>query len=243
MKKLGDRFWPLVFFSIASNVGNVIYFPVMFYAAFQQVFNLTNTQIGSLTAAYASLAIPAYLVSGIIADKFNSKLLMSIACISSTAVVFIMALIPPYKVLLVCFFVLSITLGLLFWSAWAKLRRMLGDASEQGTIGGIYQCIDGILSLGLMVGLVALLGDRLATPAGMRTLFLVFGVIYAIGTIGFIVTYDYKKYASMFVISTGTPVRLKNYLTGLKIPAMWITALMSFGVYITHDPNLRQNHQ
>lgn len=203
MKKLGDRFWPLVFFSIASNVGNVIYFPVMFYAAFQQVFNLTNTQIGSLTAAYASLAIPAYLVSGIIADKFNSKLLMSIA------------------------------LGLLFWSAWAKLRRMLGDASEQGTIGGIYQCIDGILSLGLMVGLVALLGDRLATPAGMRTLFLVFGVIYAIGTIGFIVTYDYKKYASMFVISTGTPVRLKNYLTGLKIPAMWITALMSFGVYIT----------
>lgn len=223
----------MVFFSIASNVGNVIYFPVMFYAAFQQVFNLTNTQIGSLTAAYASLAIPAYLVSGIIADKFNSKLLMSIACISSTAVVFIMALIPPYKVLLVCFFVLSITLGLLFWSAWAKLRRMLGDASEQGTIGGIYQCIDGILSLGLMVGLVALLGDRLATPAGMRTLFLVFGVIYAIGTIGFIVTYDYKKYASMFVISTGTPVRLKNYLTGLKIPAMWITALMSFGVYIT----------
>ena len=45
----------------------------MFYAAFQQVFHLTNTQIGSPTAAYASLAIPAYLVSGIIADKFNSS--------------------------------------------------------------------------------------------------------------------------------------------------------------------------
>ncbi|WP_418578482.1 hypothetical protein [Hungatella sp.] len=69
MKKLGKRFWPLVFYSIAANVGNVIFFPVMFYAAFQQVFHLTNTQIGSLTAAYASLAIPAYLVSGIIADN------------------------------------------------------------------------------------------------------------------------------------------------------------------------------
>ena len=233
MKKLGKRFWPLVFYSIAANVGNVIFFPVMFYAAFQQVFHLTNTQIGSLTAAYASLAIPAYLVSGIIADKFNSQLLMSIACISSTVVVFIMATIPPYRVLLICFFVLSITLGLLFWSATAKLRRMLGDASEQGTINGIYQCIDGILSLGLMVGLVALLGDKLATPAGMRTLFLVFGIIYAIGTVGFIITYDYKKYAATYVISTGEPVRLKNYLVGLKIPAMWITALMSFGVYIT----------
>ena len=213
MKKLGKRFWPLVFYSIAANVGNVIFFPVMFYAAFQQVFHLTNTQIGSLTAAYASLAIPAYLVSGIIADKFNSKLLMSIACISSTVVAFIMATIPPYRVLLICFFVLS--------------------ASEQGTINGIYQCIDGILSLGLMVGLVALLGDKLATPAGMRTLFLVFGIIYAIGTVGFIITYDYKKYAATYVISTGEPVRLKNYLVGLKIPAMWITALMSFGVYIT----------
>ena len=117
MKKLGNRFWALLFYGLACNVGNVIFFPVMFYAPFQTVFQLTNTQIGNLTAAYASLAIPAYLVSGIIADKVNSKLLMMISTISSTAVIFIMAIIPPYPVLLACFFVLSITLGLFFWSS------------------------------------------------------------------------------------------------------------------------------
>ena len=30
MKKLGNRIWPLIFFSLAANVGNIIYFPVRF---------------------------------------------------------------------------------------------------------------------------------------------------------------------------------------------------------------------
>ncbi|PNV62746.1 MFS transporter [Clostridium sp. chh4-2] len=233
MKKLGNRFWALLFYGLACNVGNVIFFPVMFYAPFQTVFQLTNTQIGNLTAAYASLAIPAYLVSGIIADKVNSKLLMMISTISSTAVIFIMAIIPPYPVLLACFFVLSITLGLFFWSSSSKLRRMLGEASEQGTISGVIQCIDGIVSLGFMVGLVALLGDSLSTASGMRTLLITFGILYTISTIGFIVTYDYKKFSELYVEDHGEPVRMKNYLIGLKMPVTWITSLMCFGVYIT----------
>lgn len=233
MKKLGNRFWALLFYGLACNVGNVIFFPVMFYAPFQTVFQLTNTQIGNLTAAYASLAIPAYLVSGIIADKVNSKLLMMISTISSTAVIFIMAIIPPYPVLLACFFVLSITLGLFFWSSSSKLRRMLGEASEQGTISGVIQCIDGIVSLGFMVGLVALLGDSLSTAAGMRTLLITFGILYTISTIGFIVTYDYKKFSELYVEDHGEPVQMKNYLIGLKMPVTWITSLMCFGVYIT----------
>lgn len=233
MKKLGKRIWTLLFYAVAYNVGNVIYFPIMFYAPFQTVFHLTNTQIGSLTAAYASLAIPSYLVSGIIADKVNAKLLMMISTISSTAVVFIMSMIPPYPILLLCFFVLSITMGLFFWSSSEKLRRMMGNADEQGTIMGVIQCIDGIISLGFMVGLVALLGDKLSTQAGMRTLLLTFGVLYAIGTIGFIITYDFKKFSKLYVVDQGEPVRLKNYLLGLKMPVTWIASLMCFGVYIT----------
>ena len=233
MKKLGNRFWALLFYGLACNVGNVIFFPVMFYAQFKTVFQLTNTQIGNLTAAYASLAIPAYLVSGIIADKINSKFLMAVATVSSTVVVFVMAVIPPYPVLLVCFFALSISLGLFFWSSSSKLRRMLGEASEQGTISGVIQCIDGIMSLGLMVGLVALLGDKLSTVSGMRILLLTFGVIYAIGTVGFIFTYDYRKFSELYVEDHGEPVKMSNYLLAMKMPVTWITSLMCFGVFIS----------
>ncbi len=233
MKKLGNRIWPLIFFSLAANVGNIIYFPVMFYSAFQTVFGLTNTQMGNLTAAYASLAVPGYLISGWIADKFNSKRLMLISVFSTTAVVFIMATIPSYSVLLVLFFCMSITLGLLFWSAMQKVLRMMGDASEQGTIWGIYQGIDGALSLGLMVGLTAVLGDRLSTPEGMRILLLVFGIIYLISGIGFLLTFHYQELSEKYLTDTGEPVRLSNYVTAVKMPAMWIVAIMSFGVYIT----------
>lgn len=233
MKKLGNRIWPLIFFSMAANVGNIIFFPVMFYSAFQTVFGLTNTQMGNLTAAYASLAVPGYLISGWVADKFNSKKLMLIAVFSTTAVVFIMASIPSYPVLLVLFFSMSITLGLLFWSAMEKVLRMLGDAGEQGTIRGVYQGIDGIMSLGLMVGLTALLGERLSTPSGMRILLLVFGTIYLISGIGFMITFKYDEFSSRYLTDTGEPVKLKNYATVAKLPAMWIVAIMSFGVYIT----------
>ncbi|MBT9779784.1 MFS transporter [Clostridium sp. MCC353] len=233
MKKLGNRIWPLIFFSLAANVGNIIFFPVMFYSAFQTVFSLTNAQMGNLTAAYASLAVPGYLISGWVADKFNSKRLMLIAVFSTSAIVFIMATIPSYPVLLGLFFCMSITLGLLFWSAMEKVLRMLGDAGEQGTIRGVYQGIDGIMSLGLMVGMAALLGERLSTPAGMRILLLVFGTIYLISGIGFLVTFKYDELSSRYLTDTGEPVKLKNYATAAKLPAMWIVAVMSFGVYIT----------
>ena len=49
MKKLGNRIWPLIFFSLAANVGNIIFFPVMFYSSFQTVFDLTNAQMGNLS--------------------------------------------------------------------------------------------------------------------------------------------------------------------------------------------------
>ena len=233
MKKLGNRIWPLIFFSLAANVGNIIFFPVMFYSSFQTVFGLTNAQMGNLTAAYASLAVPGYLISGWVADKFNSKKLMLIAVFSTDAVVFIMATIPSYPVLLVLFFCMSITLGLLFWSAMEKLIRMFGEAGEQGTIRGVYQGVDGIMSLGLMVGLAALLGERLSTPSGMRILLLVFGVIYLLSGIGFLVTFKYEDFASKYLVDTGEPVKLKNYVVAAKMPAMWIVSIMSFGVYIT----------
>ena len=233
MKKLGNRIWPLIFFSLAANVGNIIFFPVMFYSSFQTVFDLTNAQMGNLTAAYASLAVPGYLISGWVADKFNSKKLMLIAVFSTDAVVFIMATIPSSPVLLVLFFCMSSTLGLLFWSAMEKLIRMFGEAGEQGTIRGVYQGVDGIMSLGLMVGLAALLGERLSTPSGMRILLLVFGVIYLLSGIGFLVTFKYDDFASEYLVDTGEPVKLKNYVVAAKMPAMWIVSIMSFGVYIT----------
>lgn len=233
MKKLGKRIWPLIFFSLAANVGNIIYFPVMFYSSFQTVFSLTNAQMGNLTAAYASLAVPGYLISGWVADKFNSKKLMLISVFSTTAVVFIMATIPSYPILMFLFFCMSITLGLLFWSATEKLIRMFGEAGEQGTIRGVNQGVDGIMSLGLMVGLAALLGDRLSTPAGMRILLLVFGFIYLFSGIGFLVTFKYGEFSSKYLVDTGEPVKLKNYAVALKMPAMWIVSIMSFGVYIT----------
>ena len=101
---IADRILPAILMGAALSVGGILYVPYTFYVPFQTVFGLTNTQIGTLTAAYASLAVPGYLVGGVLGDKFNAKILTVIAVISTSLLSLWMATIPGYKTLLLIYF-------------------------------------------------------------------------------------------------------------------------------------------
>lgn len=232
-KGLGNRIWPLIFLSCALSIGNILYIPVIFYTPFQTVFGLTNAQIGNLTAAYASIAVPGYLVGGWVSDRFNAKNLMLISVFSTTLLIIWMATIPSYNVLLFIFFLMSISLGLLIWTSSEKLKRLLGDNSEQGRIAGIAAAIDGVITFVMMVGLSAILGDSLATVNGMRILLLSLAAFYFISGTGLLFGYDFKKFSSLYAVEGDSKVELKLMLKAAKLPVTWIIAIMCFGVYVT----------
>lgn len=236
MKKsssLNDRIWPLVFLSCALSIGNILFIPVIFYSSFQEVFQLTNTQIGNLTAAYASIAVPAYLVGGWVADKFNAKKLMLISVFSTSLLIVWMSTIPNYRTLFIIFFMMSISLGLLLWTPSEKLKRLLGNTFEQGRIGGITAAIDGVITFIIVVGLSAVLGESLSTVTGMRILLLSLAAFYFISGVGLMIGYDYDKFKRLYGGKDGGAVDFGMIFRALKMPVTWIMATMCFGGYIT----------
>ena len=90
---ISDRILPAILLGAACSVGNILYIPYTFYVPFQTVFGLSNVQIGSLTAAYASLAVPGYLVGGWLGDKFNAKKLAVTSVLRTSLLVLWMAMV------------------------------------------------------------------------------------------------------------------------------------------------------
>lgn len=227
-----DRLLPAILLGAACSVGNILYIPYTFYVPFQTVFGLTNAQIGSLTAAYASLAVPGYLVGGWLGDKFNAKKLVVISVLSTSLLVLWMAMIPSYKTLLLIYFIMSFTLGLLLWTSQTKCVRLLGKNEEQGRLNGVALTTDAVISVTMFVGFAALLGDKLSSPAGMRMLLLFFAVFFFLVGLGVLFFYDFDKYSKMYGTESDDEVNFKLIFKVFKMPVVWIMAGMSFGSYV-----------
>lgn len=54
-----------------------------FYVPIQNAMQLTNAQMGSLSAWYAVVATPAYFLGGIVADKFSPRIMLTFSLIST----------------------------------------------------------------------------------------------------------------------------------------------------------------
>jgi MFS family permease len=228
---LRDRIIPLFFLSAAVGIVNILFLPIIFYVPFQTVFELTNEQMGTLLAAYASLAVPGYVIGGWLCDRFSAKSLIATSVISTSLLGFWMSTIPSYTILLLIFFLMSITLGLFLWSAQIKCLRMLGDNSEQGRIFGFSMAIDGIISAGLCLGLAYLIGDSIDTVAGFRIVILTFSIFFFLIGLGILFFYDYKKYSTNNA-EEGEKITFKSLWKAAKMPVTWIIAIISFGVYV-----------
>lgn len=227
-----DRILPAILLGAALSVGGILYVPYTFYVPFQTVFGLTNTQIGTLTAAYASLAVPGYLVGGWLGDKFNAKNLTVISVILTSLLSLWMATIPGYKTLLLIYFIMSFTLGLLLWTSQTKCVRLLGSNEEQGRLNGIAAAADSVISVVIFTGFAAVLGDAIATKMGMRALLLFFGVFFLLVGVLIIFKYDFKKYEKLYGTASDDKVDFKLVIKVFKMPAVWIMASMSLGAYI-----------
>lgn len=234
-KGLGKRLFPLFLVTATNGLYNIVWLPVVFYVPFQQVFQLTNTQMGLILAFYSAISTPALLVNGWLCDRFNPKTLLVISCISSSLLGLSLMVIPSYSVINVIYMLLAASIGLLQWAPQVKCIRLLGTNEEQGRLFGISGAIDGVLSFAMCVGLAALLGDSISTPSGFRLLVMIMCGFYLVCGILLIPFFDYKSLeaniAENYGQSSGEKVTIKSYFSILKMPITWIMVLLSFGLY------------
>lgn len=87
-------------------------------------------------STFGIAAIILYAPSGVIADKFSHRKMITSAMIITGLLGLLMATYPPLWVMLCIQIAFAITTILMLWSVSIKAASLLGDHSEQGKIMG-----------------------------------------------------------------------------------------------------------
>ncbi len=121
-----------------------------------EVFNLTNTELGTAQAVYGVVAMLAYFPGGPLADRFPARKLLALSLWSTAAGGLYMATLPGYRGVLLVWGFFGITTILLFWAALIRATRDWGGTDEQGRAYGL---LDG--GRGLLAAVLATIGAGL----------------------------------------------------------------------------------
>ena len=128
------KYW-LTFFATLSNSAFLItMLSQTFYVQFQEVYNLTNTQLGFLEGIGSIGGFIGGFVGGFFADRFSPRKLTALGCVVAFAAAVAEALSSSYFVLILVYIALSFSSNVLLMTPYFKLLKLLGTDEEQRKI-------------------------------------------------------------------------------------------------------------
>ena len=128
--------------------GLPFHIPRYFRATILEVFSLSNTQLGDLSAVYGITAALAYFPGGPLADRFSARRLMAVSLIATGIGGLYMATIPGPVGMAILYGYWGVTTILLFWATLIRATRGWGGAFEQGRAFGILDGGRGLVAAG-----------------------------------------------------------------------------------------------
>lgn len=148
----------LVMLALALGQGAVYFLPYIrnvYYAPLVETLGVTNAQFGSLVSFFAIGCMILYIPGGIMSDKWNYKRNITISLYATAALVASFAFFMNFTYARVVFFLLALSTTFVFWSSTLKAVRMIGKSDEQGKTYGIFYAMQGILSIVVQSGILA----------------------------------------------------------------------------------------
>ncbi|QLK60441.1 MFS transporter [Enterobacteriaceae bacterium Kacie_13] len=226
------RWMTLAIISISGGVSfDLAYLRYIYQIPMAKFMGFTNTEIGLIMSTFGITAIILYAPSGIIADKFSHKKMMSFAMIATGILGLLMAVYPPFWVMILIQVAFAITTILMLWSVSIKAASLLGNHDEQGKIMGWMEGLRGVGVMALAVftmWVFSLFAPE--NPASLKAVILIYSGVYILLGIlcwffvrdGFVVSenqQDTQKFS------------LKDIFSVLKISTTWYCSMIIFGVY------------
>jgi len=152
-----------------------------------EAFNLSNTELGDMFAAYGVTAMICYLAGGPFADRYSARALLAGSLLLTAVGGLYMATFPDALAMTVLYGYWGVTTIFFFWAALIKATRDWGGSTSQGLAFGI---LDGGRGLAAAVfaalavtilayylpGETALITDD-ARQAGLRSIILYYSAI------------------------------------------------------------------
>lgn len=206
-----------------------------FRPTFLEVFQLTNTQIGDAIAVYGITAMIAYFPSGIIADRFSARRLMSYSLFSTAFGGICLTFIPNQLSLSLLYGYWGFTNILLFWSAMLRTTREWGGKLAQGRAFGLLDGGRGLMSAvaataavfflsTLLTGNLEDISEELRKNALRNVIWFYTALTFAAGILTWLVIPDVK-------IKNTTSGSLKGIVTVLNSRSAWLQAIIVVCAY------------
>ena len=152
-----------------------------------EAFNLSNTQLGDMFAAYGLTAMVSYLIGGPFADRYSARSLIAGSLVLTAIGGLYMATFPGVWQMSALYGYWGVTTIFFFWAALIKATRDWGGSTSQGTAFGILDGGRGLLAAvfgALAVGILALymptesaLVTDVARKEGLRSIILYYSAI------------------------------------------------------------------
>ena len=207
-----------------------------FRATMLDAFDITNTQLGDMFAAYGVTAMFSYFFGGPFADRYSARSLIVVSLVLTAFGGLYMATFPGVWEMSALYGFWGVTTSFLFWAALIKATRDWGGAASQGIAFGILDGGRGLAAAvfaAIAVGILALylptetaLVTDLDRQAGLRSIILYYSLITLLcaGIVWFLVPHDGKKVSEHRNPFAGVPEVMRR-------PLIWTQAAVIICAY------------
>lgn len=201
----------------------------VFYVPMQDVWGLTNTQIGLAFTVYAIVQTIGYFTSMYIADRFSKKLLLPIGLIGVGICGVYMTTLPGYVGYCIAFGALALFGEVIYWPSLLKAVRLLGDKSEQGRLFGFLEAGRGIVDVAVAFGALFVFQHFGEGESGLKAGLWYYTIVtIAIGLITYFLVSDDDRIEHS---NNANKIVLEGILWVLRDVNTWLAAFVIFFVY------------
>ena len=226
MAKEKNRY--LVLLVLALGAVAIYFLPYLRWTFYDSLFEgvgLTNAQFAATLSIYGVTSMIFYAPGGYLADKFSPRKMLSFAFVVAGALGIWYATFPGFIAQMIIYAVWGIITTAFMWSAMLKVANSLGTGEEQGRMFGLLEGGRGIVNV--IVAFIALyfygkLGETVAGVAGILIGTSILCFVAAI--LAWFIIPDKVSGAS-------DKIQIKDVGKVLKIPAVWIVAIIVLSCY------------
>lgn len=202
-----------------------------------QAFELTNTELGAVQAAYGLVAMLAYFPGGLLADRISARRLLTGSLLCTSLGGLYLASFPSYRGLWWLFAYWGLTTILLFWGALIRATREWGGVDKQGRAYGLLDGGRGLFAAVIAAGAVfvfqALLPEDPMTATAeerieaLRSVILVYTATTAgAGLLCWLLVPGLQPEVSR------RPHVFRNIGKVVRLPTVWLQALIIVCAYV-----------
>lgn len=227
------RWITLAIISFSGGVSfDLAYLRYIYQIPMAKFMGFSNTEIGLIMSTFGIAAIVLYAPSGVIADKFSHRKMITSAMIITGLLGFLMMTYPPLWVMLCIQVAFAVTTILMLWSVSIKAASLLGDRSEQGKIMGWMEGLRGVGVMSLAVFTMWVFSRFAPNDSNsLKAVILIYSVVYILlGILCWFFVSDNPSQQSP-APEERKAFQLSDILSVLRISTTWYCSMVIFGVF------------